>query len=358
VEHVTYVEVAPDGSSRLMEQPPAQTEVPHESGDAESDDVLDEAVYALSQPSGPDPASPGPGPLPRRSKIEGAGASRQSDDEYRTPGLLHRPFVVGPVAVGVAALVIVPLVLLGGGSGGGGHQDKAAGSSDEVSRSKAGRTPTSAPIVSVSPSLLPPSPSGSPKTKPSPKDTAHPEDGTTVTVQPPEATATVTARPAAESAAIAVNRLAENDPGRHICYRAYVYGRGWQKPVCDGTVAGTTGQDRPVKALNIAVRGTGGVAANAFVHNPDSTDGKGIWKPQWTPNTDDGKNIVIGSTKKGAPNMLGFAINIGSGGQICQLASVRTAGWQQMGCANPRPELTFGGTLSNDLWLEAVKFTV
>jgi uncharacterized protein YjdB len=168
----------------------------------------------------------------------------------------------------------------------------------------------------------------------------------------------VTVKSAAETAATTVNRLADNDPGRHICYRAYVAGQGWQKPVCDGTVAGTTGQNRAVKALNIAVRGTGGVAANAFVHNPDSTDGKGIWKPHWTPNTADGKDIYIGSTKKSAPNMLGYAINIGSGDRICQLANVHNDGWEQLGCADPRPEYTFGGTLSNDLWLEAVKFAV
>ena len=165
------------------------------------------------------------------------------------------------------------------------------------------------------------------------------------------------AKPALDTAATAVNQLARNDPGRHICYRAYVASRGWQKPVCDGTVAGTTNQNRSIKALDIAVRGTGGVAANAFVHKPGSTDGKGVWKPHWTANTADGKDIYIGSTKKNAPNMLGFAINIGSGGQICQAAHVGNIGWGQWGCVGPRPDYVFGGTLSNDLWLDAVKFT-
>lgn len=421
VENVTFVEVAPDGSSRLVEQPsehgpvppgPAgpggpvgppdgtggpfgemyEAEHPHPYGEDPLDDDLgaapgaeadddgfdgrpageddefadledDDAAYALPESPGPPPPPPlTPGPPPRRPKTDRSGAARQSDDEFRPSGLLHRPLVVGPVALGVAALVIVPLALLGGGSNGDGQKNKAAGASDELTRSPASHAPTTAPTVSVSPSLSP-SPSASPKPKKhKPKGTAHADGAsgvtTTVTVRPPKATATVTAKPAPDTAATAVNRLAKDAPGRHICYRAYVAGRGWQKPVCDGTVAGTTNQNRPIKALNIAVRGTGGVAANAFVHKPGSTDGKGVWKPHWTANTADGKDIYIGSAKKSAPNVLGFAINIGSGGQICQSAHVRDADWGKWGCVNPRPEYVFGGTLSNDLWLDAVKFTV
>ncbi|MEU0051843.1 hydrolase [Streptomyces sp. NPDC006184] len=172
------------------------------------------------------------------------------------------------------------------------------------------------------------------------------------------ATATVTAKPPQDTAATAVRRLAKDDPsGRHICYRAYVTGQGWQKPVCDGTIAGTTGHDTPIKALNIAVTGTDGSAANAFVHNPRSTDGNGQWNPQWTPIMADGKDNYIGSTKKDDPYMLGFAINIGSG-QVCETAHTRNYGWGKQGCADPRPALIFGGTLDNSLWLEAVKLTV
>lgn len=51
------------------------------------------------------------------------------------------------------------------------------------------------------------------------------------------------------TAATAVTRLAADDPGvRHICYRAYETGEGWQKPVCDGALAGTVGQNRPIKS--------------------------------------------------------------------------------------------------------------
>ncbi|OIJ62599.1 hypothetical protein [Streptomyces mangrovisoli] len=400
VADVTHVEVAPDGSSRLVERPPAQAPavgpaaveaVPAPPGaDAGPDDVPPdytgagaghgdgEGMGPGARPPGEHPSAPSapprrtapvPGALLRRPAPGEGKASRQSDDEYQPSGLLHRPLVVGPVALGVAALVIVPLVLMGGGSDDGGRQNTAAGASTGTAGSRAGhggpagRGPKSTATVAVSgtPGATPSPAATSPKPKATPEHTPHAGGGkatATVTVRPPKATATVTARPAKDTAATAVNRLAGNDPGRHICYRAYVAGKGWQKPVCDGTVAGTTGQNRAVKALDIAVRGTGGVAANAFVHNPGSTDGKGVWKPHWTPNTADGKDIYIGSTAKGAPDMLGYAINIGSGGQICQVAHVHNVGWTQQGCVGPRPAYTFGGTLDNSLWLEAVRFTV
>ncbi|MEU9557214.1 hypothetical protein [Streptomyces fumanus] len=348
------------------------------------------SLPSLPRPSLPSFSSRVPSlSLPRRSKDAGASAgSRQSDDEYRAPGLLHRPLVVGPVALGVTALVVLPLVLLGGGSDDGGKQNEAAGASDKLSSPPAQHSPTASasPTVSLSPRLSAlPSPSSTakkkksePKKDPKPKKTPHadsagggagtvvrPPNATvtvrppkaTVTVRPPKATKTVTAKPPAETAATAVNQLAKKDPGRHVCYRAYVSGRGWQKPVCDGAAAGTPGVNRPIKALNIAVRGTGGAAANAFVHKPGSTDGKGVWKPHWTPITDDGKNIYIGSTKKSAPYMLGFAINVGTG-KVCEASRVRNGDWNQPHCVDARPKYIFGGTLSNDRWLEGVGLVV
>ncbi|MFJ1971524.1 hydrolase [Streptomyces sp. NPDC087903] len=172
------------------------------------------------------------------------------------------------------------------------------------------------------------------------------------------AKATVTAKPKPDTAATAVRRLAKDDPGgRHICYRAYVSGVGWQKPVCDGTIAGTTGQEKPIKALNIAVAGVAGSAANAFVYNAESTDGKGKWMPKWTPIVPDRDDNYIGSSKKDAPYMTGFAINIGSG-QVCESSHVHDYGWNNPECADPRPDLEFGGSLDNPHWLEAVKLTV
>jgi len=316
------------------------------------DDELDEAVYALPQPVGPPSApstrgsAPAPAPAPAPGIARRSG-SRQSDDEYAPPGLLHRPLVVGPVALGVAALVIVPLVIVGsGGSGGGRDEAQAARATSETSRTPSAEEP--APTKSVTPSMMPPPPSTTAKPKDTtakPKDTsaAKGSGGGTVTVTAKPPRATVTAKPPTETAATAVNRLAKNDPtGRHICYRAYVTGRGWQKPVCDGTIAGTTGQHKPIKALNVAVSGTGGSAANAFVHDPDSTNGQGKWKPEWTAVIADGKNNYIGSTHKSAPYMTGFAINIGSG-QVCQTAKVHGYDWGGQGCADPRPGFVFGG---------------
>ena len=327
-----------------------------------------------------DAPDPGDGADARTAAGFGAGAAaasapnlvrrpgaRQSDDEYQGPGLLHRPLVVGPVALVVAALVIVPLVVLGsGGSDDGGHRKEAARSSSETSASP--RAERSGPISTSSPSLPPPpSPSSSPSARPKKSKDAErtagatdPRSGggvtVTVTARPPQAT--VTAKPPQDTAATAVKQLAKADPsGRHICYRAYVSGLGWQKPACDGTMAGTIGRNRAIKALNIAVTGGKGSAANAFVHNPDSKDGKGRWLPSWTAIVPDGRNNYIGSSKKGAPNMSGFAINIGSG-RICQMAKVHSYDWGGQGCADARPGYVFGGALENDRYLEAVKFTI
>lgn len=338
--------------------------------DEEGDEAEEDAEFgADSGPGGGFGAAAGSGAAGVRSapQIVRSPGSRQSDDEYQGPGLLHRPLVVGPVALVVAALVIVPLVILGsGGSDDGGHRKEAARSSEETSRSP--QAEKSGPISTSSPSLPPPSSSASESAKPKkPKDKdakkkkpKDPRSGggvvVTITARPPQAT--VTAKPPQDTAASAVQRLAKNDPsGRHICYRAYVSGQGWQKPVCDGTMAGTTNQNRPIKALNIAVSGSGGSSANAFVHNPSSKDGRGKWMPQWTAVKANGTNNYIGSTKKGAPNMSGFAINVGTG-RICQMAKVHSFAWGGQGCADARPGYIFGGALENDRYLEAVKFTV
>ncbi|MEU2583919.1 hydrolase [Streptomyces avermitilis] len=166
-----------------------------------------------------------------------------------------------------------------------------------------------------------------------------------------------TAKAPENTAAVAVQQLDARDPGRHICYRAYVTGKGWTDPECDGTMAGTVGQNLPIKALNIAVSGTKGTAGSAFVHDPNSTDGKGHYNAPWSGKVD-GIDNYIGSTKKDAPSMLGFVINVGEG-VVCQTAHVHNEGWHGLGCDEPGGDhWIFGGTLSNNLWLEAVKFTV
>ncbi|MFF0140190.1 hypothetical protein ACFYRN_27485 [Streptomyces sp. NPDC005227] len=352
---------APNAPSSSYPSSPSYSDDDEEEEENEGDEVAD-----FGADSGREGGFPVAGaaarPAPQLVRRPG---SRQSDDEYQGPGLLHRPMVVGPVALLVAALVIVPLVIIGsGGSDDGGHRKEAARSSEETSRSP--QAEKSGPISTSSPSLPPPpsmsaSPSAKPKkSKDAKKKAKEPGSGggvvVTITARPPQTT--VTAKPPQDTAASVVKRLAKNDPsGRHICYRAYVSGQGWQKPVCDGTMAGTTNQNRPIKALNIAVSGSGGSSANAFVHNSASKDGRGKWMPQWTPVKADGTDNYIGSAKKGAPNMSGFAINVGTG-RICQLAKVHSYNWGGQGCADARPGYIFGGALENDRYLEAVKFTV
>ncbi|MGW5673533.1 hydrolase [Streptomyces sp. NPDC003860] len=162
------------------------------------------------------------------------------------------------------------------------------------------------------------------------------------------------------TAATAVRQLAKDEPSvRHICYRAFVGGQGWQEPVCDGAVAGTVGQKLPIKAMNFAVSGVGGSAANAFVNNPEADKGN---FQEWTSVIADGKDIYIGSSKDDAANLSGFAINVGDG-QICQSSHVRGRSWgdrcgNSRSDPNPDKKYVFAGTLDNGAWLEAVKLTV
>ena len=156
-------------------------------------------------------------------------------------------------------------------------------------------------------------------------------------------------KPPAVTAATAVTRLAAEDPGvRHICYRAYETDKGWQKPVCDGALAGSVGQRIPIKALNLATSGTKGLNGNEFVHEKE-------WLNPWTA-VADGVDLYLGSTKAKDPYMLGFAVSVGDGA-ICQNAHVHDDAWLGLGCSKPGGYI-FGGTLNQSLWLEAVKFTV
>ncbi len=168
-------------------------------------------------------------------------------------------------------------------------------------------------------------------------------------------------KPKQRTAATAVQQLAANDPdGKHICYRAFVAGKGWTEPECDGDMAGTVGENRPLTALNVAVSGVSGTAGAAFVHNPESTNGQGHYVEPWA-SAPDGSNNYFGDSKKDAPNLLGFTINVDSGrGAVCQTVRQHDRGWQNMACDKPNEGegFIFGGTLDNGVWLEAVKFTV
>jgi hypothetical protein len=77
-------------------------------------------------------------------------------------------------------------------------------------------------------------------------------------------------------------------------------GKGWQSPECDGATAATSTDDEQILALNIAVSGTAGSAANAFIHDPASTNGYGKYQPSgWTAIIADGKDNYIGSVEAG-----------------------------------------------------------
>ncbi|MCF3960258.1 RICIN domain-containing protein [Streptomyces fuscigenes] len=215
-DYVAIVEVAPDGSSRLVGQrqegageaagdivpgsyaddgpgterpdgpagrldgqggeteesphpagptdPDARAESPAASGSPETprfSAVGDMARRALG-PVLPRGGSSGVTPPPAVSS-RGRG-SGQSDDEYESPPLFKRPVVVGAAGVVVAFLVVVPLIVVGSGSGGG-SRDQATGSVRETPPS-----PSDAPHRVLPPADLVPSPALSPS--PSPKKSA------------------------------------------------------------------------------------------------------------------------------------------------------------------------------------------
>ncbi|MGC5562546.1 RICIN domain-containing protein [Streptomyces sp. FR-108] len=146
-DYVAVVEVAPDGSSRLLEQidgdagsaarvaapvefsAPAEFVEPVEPVEfAEPDEPVVRAQH--SEPvtfpdTGREARTEPPGTGPRVTP--GKGTQVQSDDEYERPGWLHRPLVMGGVAASVAVLVIASLVALGTGSSGAEEQDQVAG---------------------------------------------------------------------------------------------------------------------------------------------------------------------------------------------------------------------------------------
>ncbi|MEF9915591.1 hypothetical protein RJT17_36600 [Streptomyces sp. P5-A9] len=86
-----------------------------------------------------------------------------------------------------------------------------------------------------------------------------------------------------------------------------------------------------------------------------STDGRGEWN-RWTAIAGDGQDNYIGSTARNAPNMLGFAVNVGKG-RLRHVAGLRNGEGGQRACAEPRPDFTLGGSVLNSTWLESGKFT-
>lgn len=159
-----------------------------------------------------------------------------------------------------------------------------------------------------------------------------------------KASATVTTQ---LKAALQNQRLTHRSAGgRHICYAAHVQNNGWQAPVCDGAVAGTTGQGLRVEALSIVVSGVGGLCANAHLQNL----GWQGWNCR-----EDGVQLFVGTTGQ-ALRMEGLDLTAGTG-TICAEAHVERIGWQGRRCV-PSPLIVSVGTSGQALRMEAITLTV
>ncbi|MEU9406709.1 hypothetical protein AB0E08_13615 [Streptomyces sp. NPDC048281] len=371
-EYVAVVEVSPDGSSRLVEERRKEpVSGPEALGSVDLGKPVSSSGDARAPGAGVDAPEVVPSPVSRLGVPGVLGADQegrrsrdmgQSDDEYEAPGLLRRRVVVS-VGVGVALLVVGPLIVLGSGSG---SKDKAQAVDAAGDRSGAPVVPApTQPTVTASPSMWPhatsglsPSPdasasaslSAAPSHSASPKETRTAEpDRTPARVTPPS----VPHAPHRQTAAEAVMKRAASSPGRHICYRVYLDKGGWQKPVCDGAAAGSVGTRQKIKSINTATAGTKGTSSNAWVH-------VGHWKTPWSGATADGVDVYIGSTKASSPYILGLVINVGDGA-VCENAAVNGQ-WGGLTCDNPtaQPPVSYvwGGTMDDSQWLQAVRFTV
>ncbi len=150
-----------------------------------------------------------------------------------------------------------------------------------------------------------------------------------------------------QTAADAVRELAANGEGRHICYRAYVQGDGWQDPVCDGAEAGTVGEDKPIRSLNIAVSGTGGVNATAAYVTEHWRAGDD-WK-----NAGDTEDLYIGDKDSNYP-MEGFSISVPDG-SVCFEAYAKDTEWIQEVCTPEGKDFYAGAPMEEDRQLEGIR---
>ncbi|NGO48457.1 hypothetical protein G6048_42405, partial [Streptomyces sp. YC419] len=175
--YVAIVEVAPDGSSRLLERrqegepKAARSAGPLGLGVAGSGGT---EADAIPQPAGRQ-VTPAHSPAPAAGESSRKKARPQSDDEYEAPSLLQRPLVIGAVGVAVAALAFGSVWALGdGGAGGGDKQEQAANAGNGIDRS---------------PMDLRPAPSFSPSTNPSPSlsPSASPSKSASASASPPPA---------------------------------------------------------------------------------------------------------------------------------------------------------------------------
>ena len=130
-----------------------------------------------------------------------------------------------------------------------------------------------------------------------------------------------------------------------ICYQAYVQNTGWQYPVCNGRVAGTTGQSLRMEAIKIWLINAGSgesVCYQAHVENIG-----------WQSSVCDGQ--VAGTTGQSL-RMEALQVSISnpaSNDVVCYQASVENTGWQTPVCNGQT-----AGTTGQSLRMEAIKAMV
>ncbi|MFF4185120.1 polysaccharide deacetylase [Streptomyces sp. NPDC001691] len=130
---------------------------------------------------------------------------------------------------------------------------------------------------------------------------------------------------------------------RVICYAAHVQDIGWQSAVCDGSVAGTTGQSRRMEALAISTSGVGGVCADAHLAD--------IGWQGWACGRD-GDVVTVGTTGQ-SRRMEALGVQVGTGSVGAQ-AHVEGYGWLGSVSGNP----VYVGTTGQSRRMEAVRVWV
>jgi uncharacterized protein YjdB len=136
---------------------------------------------------------------------------------------------------------------------------------------------------------------------------------------------------------------APQQPHRSICYQAHVQNIGWQDVVCNGALAGTTGQSLRLEALNLFPRGVGLLCVNAHVQNIGD---QGLRCAR------DGQVVMVGTTGMSL-RMEGLFISV-QRGRVCAEAHVQNIGWQPWQCGRA----IFVGTKGMSLRMEAIRIIV
>ncbi|MGW6952071.1 polysaccharide deacetylase, partial [Streptomyces xanthophaeus] len=133
-------------------------------------------------------------------------------------------------------------------------------------------------------------------------------------------------------------------PGaRAVCYAAHIQDVGWQPTVCNGEVAGTTGQGRRIEAVLISTGGVGGICANAHLADVG-------WQG-WAC-AGDGTVVGVGTTGQ-SRRMEALGLQVGSGSVAAQ-AHVQDHAWLNAVGGNP----VYVGTTGQSRRMEALRVWV